>query len=300
MVCTDHQIMKKKIAAASFFIALTMFELTCMASEPANLVGRDMPRLTIENWLSKEMLNARDLRGRIYVFEFWATWCPSCVKIMPHLNDLAQKYRRDEVFFVTFSRDRTAKQAQNFLKEKNINLYAAMAGGVGEKLGVSWIPMAYVVGDNGKVLWQGNPASEAFEAALESAVKSAPPAFLKDVNLGHYEYLRFQLSGCTGFPKAYRMLRMETQRENPKNADIAAGAIKAIDAKINANIEQIRSIQAKDPKAAVPLYRELISKFKGAESTEQAMAEYEKLKDSLNIKEESPAPPPAETQTDKK
>lgn len=278
--------MKKNIAATSFFIALAMSELTCMASEPANLVGHDMPRLTIENWISKEKLNSRDLQGRIYIIEFWATWCPTCVKAMPHLNDLAQKYRQDEVFFVIFSRDRTVKQAQNFLKEKNINLYAAMAAGIDNKLGVSWIPMAYIVGNNGKVLWQGNPTSEAFDAALEKAVKSAPPAFLKDVDLGPYEHLRFQLSGCTGFPKAYRILRMETEKDKPKNADIAADAIKAIDAKISARIEQIRSIQAKDPKAAVPLYRELISRFKGAESTEQAKAEYEKLKNSLNIKEE--------------
>jgi hypothetical protein len=188
---------------------------------------------------------------------------------------------------VTFSRDRSAKEVLNFLKEKNINLYAAMAAGISDKLGVSWIPIAYIVGNNGKVLWQGNPVSEAFDVALEKAVKSAPPAFLKDVDLGPYEHLRFRLSGCTGFSNAYRTLHMETRRDKSKNAYIAAGVIKALDTKINIRIEQIRSIQDNDPQAAILLYRELISRFRGAEPINRAKAEYEKLKNSLNIKEES-------------
>ncbi len=30
--------------------------------------------------------------GKIYVFECWATWCPPCVALIPHLNELHHKY----------------------------------------------------------------------------------------------------------------------------------------------------------------------------------------------------------------
>jgi thiol-disulfide isomerase/thioredoxin len=281
--------MKKNIGITSCIITFALFELICLSAEPINWVGREMPRFTVKNWLSKETLNSRDLQDRIYVIEFWATWCPTCVKTMPHLNELAQKYRQDEVLFITFSRDRSAKEVFHFMKEKNINLYAAMAGGIDDKLGVSWIPIAYVVGHNGKVLWQGNPASEAFDVALEKTVKSAPPAFLKDVDLGPYEHLRFQLSGCTGFSKAYRTLQMEVRKDKSKDAYVAAEIIKSLDAKINIHIEQIRSIQDNDPQAAILLYHKLISRFRGSEPINQARAEYEKLKNSLNGKEDSQA-----------
>lgn len=31
-------------------------------------------------------------RGRVYVIEFWATWCPPCLRSIPHLSALQQKY----------------------------------------------------------------------------------------------------------------------------------------------------------------------------------------------------------------
>ena len=33
-------------------------------------------------------------RGRVYVVEFWATWCGPCIAAMPHLSRVADKYKR--------------------------------------------------------------------------------------------------------------------------------------------------------------------------------------------------------------
>ena len=278
--------MKKNVIKIFCVMIFAALDFTCLCAEPPDLVGLDMPRLTIKNWISKDQLSPRDLEDRIYVIEFWATWCPSCVKTMPHLNELARKYRPDEVLFITFSQDQYAEKPRSFIEKENIDLYAAMDTGISVKLGVTWIPIAYIVSNEGKVLWQGNPGSEAFNYALEKIVKSAPPAFLGDVYLGPYEDLRFQLSGCSGFLRAYRTLRMETRKDKSENAHVAAEIIKAIDAKISTRIEQIRLIQDDDPDTAVSLYRKLIFRFKGAEPITQARAEYEKLKNDPNDKKE--------------
>ena len=243
-----------------------------------------MPRLAIKNWISKDKLSPRDLEGRIYIIEFWATWCPHCVKEIPHLNELARKYRPDEVLFITLSQDRDARQARIYLNNNNIELFAAMDYGIGARLAPAFIPMSYIVGIDGKVIWQGHPGSEAFEQAIEQAVKEAPPAFLKDVGLGPYENLRLQLSGCNGFNRAYKKLRMETRKAESETAALAAKIIKTIDEKISVKIEQIRAIQKDDPDNALLLYRKLILRFKSAEPTTQARAEYEKLKNSLEQK----------------
>ena len=40
--------------------------------------------------------------GKVYVIEFWATWCGPCRQSMPHISDLADKYK-DTVTFVGVS-----------------------------------------------------------------------------------------------------------------------------------------------------------------------------------------------------
>ena len=275
---------KKNIIILFCIIVFAAIDFTCLSDQPPNLIGRDMPRLAIKNWISKDKLSPRDLEGRIYIIEFWATWCPHCVKEMPRLNELARKYRQNEVFFITLSQDRDARQARIYLNNNNIELFAAMDYGIGARLAPAFIPMAYIVGIDGKVIWQGHPGSEAFDQEIEQAVKKAPPAFLKDVDLGPYENLRLQLSGCNGFNRAYKKLRMETRKAESETAELAAAIIKTIDAQIISRIEKIRAIRKDDPDTALPLYRKLILSFRGAEPINQAKAEYEKLKNSLEQK----------------
>jgi thiol-disulfide isomerase/thioredoxin len=280
--------MKRKILIYLYISIFFIIGFTCPAAGPPNLVGSEMPQLAVKDWLSKEQLELQDLADRIYVVEFWATWCGPCILTMPHTNELAKKYRQDEVLFISVSVDDDQRPPKTFIDRNNFdNLFFVMDGGMAEKLGVTWIPMAYIVGTDGRILWQGIPSSRAFEYALENIVKESPPAFLSGVDLGPFEDLRFQLSGCRGFPGAYRKLRADMQNGKSPNAAVTAKIIKTIDARITSRIEQIRKIQADNPERAVLLYHKLISRFKGAEPIEQAKAEYEKLKEKQNAAKET-------------
>lgn len=39
-----------------------------------------------------ENIKLADLKGKIVVLDFWATYCPPCLEEIPHLNDLQTKY----------------------------------------------------------------------------------------------------------------------------------------------------------------------------------------------------------------
>ncbi|MBD0325334.1 MAG: TlpA family protein disulfide reductase [Pyrinomonadaceae bacterium] len=53
-----------------------------------NLIGQPAPEISIETWINSEPTGLADLRGRVVLLEFWATWCKPCDEMFPKLKEL--------------------------------------------------------------------------------------------------------------------------------------------------------------------------------------------------------------------
>ncbi|MEY9981773.1 thiol-disulfide isomerase/thioredoxin [Bradyrhizobium yuanmingense] len=51
------------------------------------------PPIKVENWLRGEPLSSFQ-PGKVYIVEFWATWCGPCVAAVPELVQLQEKYKK--------------------------------------------------------------------------------------------------------------------------------------------------------------------------------------------------------------
>lgn len=67
----------------------------------------------------------RNPENKLYVINFWASWCPPCVREMPIFQEVAFSYNATEVKFIMVSMDFPDKmetQLIPFLKNNDINL----------------------------------------------------------------------------------------------------------------------------------------------------------------------------------
>ena len=101
--------------------------------------------------------------GKVYVVEFWATWCPPCRESIPHLTALQKKYT-DRVVFVGVSQEAPAvvkpfvsKQADNMDYTVAVDTAGAVSRGYMRAFHQGGIPHAFVVDAEGKVVWHGHP-----------------------------------------------------------------------------------------------------------------------------------------------
>ena len=93
-----------------------------MALWPLKVAGAEKPAdLTLKD-SSGQKQRLRDLRGKIVVLNFWATWCAPCNAEMPMLVDAAKRYAERGVVFIGASLDdsKTKDQIPAFLTKYQV------------------------------------------------------------------------------------------------------------------------------------------------------------------------------------
>jgi thiol-disulfide isomerase/thioredoxin len=140
------------------------------AVKPMPRTGAEAPEVAAKDWINSDKPpRLADLRGKVVLVEFWATWCGPCVQGIPHLNDLHDKYGPKGLRILSFT-DQSKKGIEAFLQRTPIKYTVGAGSDLAAEYGVTGIPHAFLVGKDGKILWNGNPIDEALEKAITAAV----------------------------------------------------------------------------------------------------------------------------------
>ena len=94
-----------------------------------------------------------DLRGKVVVLNFWATWCPPCVDETPSLNQLQAKIAAQGGVVLGVSVDDDAQAYQSFLKDNGVSFptFRDDSKTIAANYGTSRFPETYLIDRQGRI-----------------------------------------------------------------------------------------------------------------------------------------------------
>jgi len=220
------------------------------------VVGDTAPALSIEKWVKGTPVKGFE-KGKVYVVEFWATWCGPCVRSMPHLTKLQEKYKDKGLTIIgTTSADETntLEAVEKMVRDKGDKVVSySIAWDKGqetstaymEAAGQTGIPCAFVVNQEGQIAYIGHP--EQMDDSLDQVV--AGKHDLKQAAAAYKVELEINAAMREG----------DTKRA--LNAiDSLLGKIPGRDPRLALQKFEILLFRTKDYDAAYALGRELVAK----------------------------------------
>ncbi len=127
-------------------------------------VGKPAPALQVRIWSDGQSRSLADFKGKTVVLDFWGVWCSPCITTIPALQELAEKYqKRDVVFLSVHTPDGEASTINKLKKLKGWTAPSAIDLGINSNdgatckaYGISGYPTLVIVNPAGKIAFRSD------------------------------------------------------------------------------------------------------------------------------------------------
>ena len=162
-----------KLSAPLLAIAaiLTLVGVTQAANDDVSLKGVDLG-----THVYGPQVDADALKGKVVVFEYWGDRCPPCIRAIPHLVKIQEKYGDKKLHIVAnqvWTKDtEAAKKA--WKNAGGSNAISVVNHGKLEGAKLKGVPHSFIFDHTGKLLWHGHPANKKFDETIKDATEKLP------------------------------------------------------------------------------------------------------------------------------
>jgi len=152
-------------------------EVASLDSHPAvtaSVLGTDAPDFTLVD-ANGRSYHLADLRGKVVVIDFWASWCPPCRASMPYLQQISQQYADRGAIVLGLDGGEDTQTVAGFAKTNSYTFPLLVGGepGVTSEYYVDAYPTTLVIDRAGKIVFREDgmdsprPLIVAVQKALE-------------------------------------------------------------------------------------------------------------------------------------
>jgi cytochrome c biogenesis protein CcmG/thiol:disulfide interchange protein DsbE len=133
-------------------LVLVLFAMPTYRQGEASIAGKTAQDFPLEVWGKPGHLT--DLKGKIVILNFWATWCPPCIEETPALNRLQKYIESRNALVLGVSIDEDPAAYAQFLKDHGVVFptFREPTRKLALDYGTPVFPDTYVIDRHGKIL----------------------------------------------------------------------------------------------------------------------------------------------------
>lgn len=145
------------------------------AKAPERNAGATDPFAMDLRRLSGPPLKTAELKGKVVVLNFWATWCRPCRELEPLIEEAIKKYEANQdVVFLAPNRDEDESLVAPFVQQEKLRVTIVFSDGLERVLQIEAIPTVIVIDRAGKIVFRAQGfLAEGFLDGLSAAIARA-------------------------------------------------------------------------------------------------------------------------------
>jgi cytochrome c biogenesis protein CcmG/thiol:disulfide interchange protein DsbE len=170
------------------------------------LMEHEAPAIFVAEWVNGHPATLADLRGRVVLLEFWATWCKPCREMFPKLKSLHGKFARRGLEIIALTRFYMSHPGAEDSREQELEMIRRAVAEQGlefrvgvmeneraqEIYGANGLPTLFIIDRQGCARWAGHVNEDAeLETLLERFLDE--PALLSSTSCRAKEQSRAAL-----------------------------------------------------------------------------------------------------------
>jgi cytochrome c biogenesis protein CcmG, thiol:disulfide interchange protein DsbE len=152
-------------------LALTLATSSTFAGGKGIKVGDTLPELSS---FGLEGKLPGDLKGKVVLLDFWASWCGPCKESFPVMDELQQKYGAKGLVILAVNVDEKIAAMQDFLKDHPVQ-FTTVHDATKKLVGtanIASMPTSFLIGKDGKVVaihkgFHGKETAKEYVAEVE-------------------------------------------------------------------------------------------------------------------------------------
>ena len=150
-----EKVMKRVfIFTVSLLVLGTLARVNAQEKETLVKVGDDVPEFVVEMF-DGQKINIKDLKGKIVLINFWATWCPPCQEELKRVQkEIIDRFKGKDFVFLAISREETREQVKKFRERNGYTFPMGLdpERKIYSKFATATIPRNFIIDKKGKIV----------------------------------------------------------------------------------------------------------------------------------------------------